>query len=82
MFGKVRYMNYAACKSKFKIAQYVERIENEVREELAAARRGRRGGGAAQGRKPPIGSWRRGRRGGGAAQGRRQPIVYEAGAFY
>ena len=54
VFGKVRYMNYAGCKRKFKIAQYVERIESEVREELAAARRGRRGGGAAQGRRQPI----------------------------
>ena len=36
VFGKVRYMNYAGCKRKFKIAQYVERIEREVAEEQAA----------------------------------------------
>ena len=35
VFGKVRYMNYAGCKRKFKIAEYVERVEREVAEELA-----------------------------------------------
>ena len=39
-------MNYAGCKRKFKIDQYVERIqkeireENEAREEMARARAG------------------------------------------
>ena len=36
VFGKIRYMNYNGCKRKFKIDEYVERIEREVREELAA----------------------------------------------
>jgi len=46
VFGKIRYMNYAGCKRKFKIDQYVERIqkeireENEAREEMARARAG------------------------------------------
>ena len=35
VFGKVRYMNYAGCKRKFKIAEYVRRVEREVAEELA-----------------------------------------------
>ena len=35
VFGKVRYMNYAGCKRKFKIAEYVERVEREVAKELA-----------------------------------------------
>ena len=48
VFGKVRYMNYAGCKRKFKIAQYVERIESEVREELAAREARRRSGAGAQ----------------------------------
>jgi deoxyribodipyrimidine photo-lyase len=30
VFGKVRYMNYAGCKRKFQIADYVQRIEDEV----------------------------------------------------
>ena len=36
VFGKVRYMNYAGCKRKFKIAEYVQRVEREVAGELAA----------------------------------------------
>jgi deoxyribodipyrimidine photo-lyase len=46
VFGKVRYMNYAGCKRKFKIAEYVQRVEREVAEELAAreARAARREG--------------------------------------
>ena len=35
-YGSVRYMNYAGCKRKFKIAEYVERIEREVMEEKVA----------------------------------------------
>jgi len=30
VFGKVRYMNYAGCKRKFQIADYIQRIEDEV----------------------------------------------------
>ena len=37
VFGKVRYMNYAGCKRKFKIDEYVRRIEDEA----AAERRAR-----------------------------------------
>ena len=35
VFGKVRYMNYAGCKRKFKIAEYVARVEAEVAKERA-----------------------------------------------
>ena len=35
VFGKVRYMNYAGCKRKFKIADYVARVEAEVAKERA-----------------------------------------------
>ncbi|CAL56501.1 DNA photolyase, class 2 [Ostreococcus tauri] len=31
VFGKVRYMNYAGCKRKFDIGEYVRRIESETR---------------------------------------------------
>ena len=33
VFGKIRYMNYQGCKRKFKVDQYVARINDEVREE-------------------------------------------------
>jgi deoxyribodipyrimidine photo-lyase len=36
VFGKVRYMNYAGCKRKFKIDEYVRRIENEAFAERSA----------------------------------------------
>ena len=39
VFGKVRYMNYAGCKRKFKVAEYVARIDAEVAEELDARKR-------------------------------------------
>ena len=35
VFGKVRYMNYAGCKRKFKIAEYVARVEADVAKERA-----------------------------------------------
>ena len=31
VFGKVRYMNYAGCKRKFKIEEYVQRVDDEVK---------------------------------------------------
>jgi deoxyribodipyrimidine photo-lyase len=31
VFGKIRYMNYAGCKRKFAIDEYVERIDEEIR---------------------------------------------------
>ena len=42
----IRDRNYAGCKRKFKIAEYVQRVEREVAEELAAreARAARREG--------------------------------------
>jgi deoxyribodipyrimidine photo-lyase len=30
VFGKIRYMNYNGCKSKFKIAKYIERVERSI----------------------------------------------------
>ena len=38
VFGKIRYMNYAGCKRKFKIPEYVAHVEASIRKEQAAAR--------------------------------------------
>ena len=35
VFGKIRYMNYAGCKRKFKIAQYVVAVDKMVKGVLA-----------------------------------------------
>jgi deoxyribodipyrimidine photo-lyase len=31
VFGKVRYMNYAGCKRKFQIQDYVAAVDAEIR---------------------------------------------------
>ena len=36
VFGKIRYMNHAGCKRKFKVEQYEARIAAEVRKVKAA----------------------------------------------
>lgn len=37
VFGKIRYMNYAGCKRKFNIPNYVAYVNKAVREAKAAA---------------------------------------------
>ena len=37
IFGKIRYMNYAGCKRKFKIQEYVDHVEKNIRKELVAS---------------------------------------------
>lgn len=34
VFGKIRYMNYAGCKRKFKIAEYISLVAKKVKEEI------------------------------------------------
>lgn len=46
VFGKIRYMNYAGCKRKFKVAQFVDRYEGAA--ENAARVTGGAGDGAAE----------------------------------
>ena len=47
VFGKIRYMNYAGCRRKFKVDQFVARYRGGI---MGGGREGARGGGEERGR--------------------------------
>ena len=55
IFGKIRYMNYAGCKRKFKIDSFVARYkgakENAVKADKAAALKRKSGSDSLSGKK-------------------------------
>jgi len=51
VFGKIRYMNYAGCKRKFKIPPFVARYEGAAENAARAAGGGQTGGERVAGKK-------------------------------